>query len=179
MHEFYRCNTLHDEPPHPDSWLKGLVRTCWTTGFQKMILLHTWIIYLPTYTLAFWSYLLDGDQTFLCYFGKWWKPFYQGRASFICLLLVLSLMSFLSSHWELCCSSHKCLLLRKMLPSSHIFMYFQKKSTMTFLQEEEIISIHKPVSFESSIQEPHGLEFAIAWASFRHGGRTTQYFHLS
>lgn len=56
---------------------------------------------------------------------------------------------------------------------SYFHVLPEKKST--FLQEEEIISIHKPVSIESSIQEPHGLEFAIAWASFGHGGRTTQY----
>ena len=139
-------------PPHPDSWLKGLVRrTCWTTGFQKMILLHTSIIYLPTYTLAVWPYLLDGDQTFLCYFGKRWKPFYQGRAPFICLLLVLSLMSFSSSHWELWCSSHKCLLLKKTRPSC-IFTYFQKKIHNAFFQEEETISTHKPESTEFSVQ---------------------------
>lgn len=121
-------------PPHPDGWLKGLERrTCWTTGFQKTILPLTLIIYLPTYTLAVWSNLPDGDQTSPCYPGKRWKPFYQIRAPFICLVSVVSLMSFSSSHWELRCSSHKCLLLRKTPPPSRIVhVPPEKKSRMPF-----------------------------------------------
>lgn len=164
-------------PPHPDGWLKGLERrTCWTTGFQKTILPLTLIIYLPTYTLAVWSNLPDGDQTSPCYPGKRWKPFYQIRAPFNCLVLVVSLMSFSSSHWELRCSSHKCLLLRKTpLPSRIVHVPPETKSRMPFFffLEEEIISTDKPDSTEFSVQELQVFESAVPRVTSGHGGRVT------
>lgn len=91
------------------------------------------------------------------------------RPSSLRLLVIGSVLNVISSsHWELCCSSRKCLLLRKMLPSSHIIHALPEKknpeSLFFFPQEEEIISMHKPESTEFSGQELHGFKTALTRA---------------